>query len=164
MRTACSESLRALARLCAPVWCALLIVTAAAADPAPHPADRFAVAGISEGEAQSFLATLQGALRQHDTAGIAAVTRFPLMVNGRPGARDAQELTRYFSAIFTDRVRDAVLAAHPENLFASWRGVMIGSGIVWFAADCGTDPGCASGHPLRIIAINNKSLKAENPR
>jgi hypothetical protein len=129
--------------------------------------DRFVPSGISQDEAQAFLTRLQTAARAHDAQAIAGMTHYPLTVNGRPGPRDAARFTQAFNTIFTDKVRDAVLNAHLADLFASYRGVMIGGGQVWISAICAdakaANP-CTGERTVAIIAINNRSLTAEQPR
>lgn len=143
---------------------ALALVTALACAQGP---DRFASAGISQEEAQAFLTKLQAAVAGNDARSVAAMTQFPLTVNGRPGARDSARFVQGFDVIFNDRVRSAVLHARVENLFASYRGLMIGSGQVWISAVCAGSAGaipCAGKRTIAIIAINNRSLTAEKLR
>ena len=145
---------------------ALALVTALACAQGP---DRFASAGISQEEAQAFLTKLQAAVAGNDARSVAAMTHFPLTVNGRPGPRDSAHFVQGFDVIFNDKVRNAVLHARVENLFASYRGLMIGSGQVWIAAICARtvqrgDSLCRFKRTIAIIAVNNRSLTAEKLR
>jgi hypothetical protein len=146
-----------------PVW-ALALVTALACAQAP---ERFAPAGISPDEARVFVAKLQAAVQGNDVQAIAAMTHFPLTVNGRPGARDSARFVQGFGVIFNDKVRSAVLQARVEDLFASYRGLMIGSGQVWISGVCADRAAaspCAGKRSLAIIAINNRSLTPQKLR
>lgn len=131
-------------------------------------ADRFAVAGVSEPQATHFLEELQEAVRKGDSGAIAAMTSFPLLVNGAPGPQDAEQLRGQYLAIFNTRVRNQILHQRAAELFVNARGVMIGSGALWFAARCDAQPPtaqrCTGSREVRIIAINNTTLKAETLR
>jgi hypothetical protein len=143
---------------------ALALVTTLACAQAP---DRFAPAGISPEEAQAFLTKLQAAVRGNDVQAIAAMTHFPLTVNGRPGPRDSARFAQGFAVIFNDTVRGAVLHASVEDLFASDRGLMIGSGQVWISGICANAEAaspCAGKRAVAIIAINNRSLTPQKLR
>lgn len=147
-----------------PVLWVLALLSGLAVAQAP---DRFAPSGISQDEAQAFLTRLQAAVQGNDARAIAAMTHYPLTVNGRPGPRDAAHFTQAYNTLFTDKVRNAVLHARAEDLFASYRGLMIGSGQVWFAAICADSSAanpCTVQRTIAIIAVNNRSLTAERPR
>jgi hypothetical protein len=166
MRTQFSEAQAAGRRISGRhlIW-ALALLSALAWAGAPP--DRFAAAGISQDEAQSFLAKLQLAVQGNDARGVASMTRFPLTVNGRPGPRDPAQFAAAFLTIYNERVRAAVSHARVQDLFVSDRGVMIGSGQLWIAAICedgATAQACADRHSLAIIAINNRDLTPGRPR
>jgi len=131
--------------------CAALLSTAAGS------AEPFAAAGISSEEAAAFLRQLQGAVTAHDAAAVAALTQFPLTVNGKPGPKDAAEFAQQFDAIYTARVRAAVLTQSVDTLFANWRGIMIGRGELWIAALCddhGAPDRCRNRRIL-IVSVNS---------
>jgi hypothetical protein len=104
---------------------------------------------------RKFLQELQGAVAGHDRDQIAAMISYPLKthIGGR-----AVELSnpRHFLAHFDELLPpsslDAITAQTFAGLFANSRGVMIGSGEVWFSSVCAA-PNC-SAPPVLIIALN----------
>jgi hypothetical protein len=130
---------------------ALLLAPAAAAD------EHFAAAGISDAEASDFLRRLQSAVTVRNIPAIASVIQFPLMVNGKPGPGSRDEFSQQFDAIFTTKVRAAILTQRVDTLFANWHGIMIGRGTVWFSALCdqgGPENACPNRRIL-IVSVNN---------
>jgi hypothetical protein len=116
-----------------------------------------ATADISDADAADFLRRLQSAVTAHNVSAVAALTQFPLTVNGKAGPKSPDEFTQQFDAIFTARVRAAILTQSPGNLFANWHGMMIGRGEVWFSALCdagGAESRCKNRRIL-IVSINN---------
>lgn len=118
--------------------------------------------GLSDSEVANFLASLQDAIRSESPNQVAVLVKFPLRVGypSKPSARavrvvqvrNAAELVRRYSEIFTPEVRAAVLAQLPETLFRNWQGAMVGNGELWFTADC-MDSTC-SRRRVRAISIN----------
>ena len=105
---------------------------------------------LKDGAYAAFLTKLQTAVRADDRAAVVALVAFPLRVNsgGRSRLyRDAAAVRRDYDAIFTPRVRSAILGQRFDRLFGRDQGVMIGDGEVWF------DHVSASG-PVRIKSIN----------
>jgi hypothetical protein len=110
----------------------------------------------------NFLASLQDAIRAENPNQVAVLVKFPLRVGhpSKPSARplravkvrNAAELVRRYSEIFTPEVRAAVLAQSPDTLFRNWQGAMVGNGKLWFTGVC-LDSTC-SRHPVRVISIN----------
>ena len=133
------------------------VAFSASALPSPSEADAFAVAGVTRSEASVVLVQLQVAVAAHDAKLIAALTFFPLTVRGKAGPRNAAELERDFDAVFTDKVRSAILGQTVDELFASWRGLMIGRGEAWLVALCDNTghPGKCAKHRLLLFSINN---------
>jgi hypothetical protein len=138
-----------------PVVAGLLLPLACAA--APAPTDPFAVAGISRAEAAEFLGHLQQAVSTGDAAAVAALTRFPLTVNGRVGAANAAEFISRYESIYNERVRTAILSQSLEGMFANWKGIIVGRGEVWIAATCDGDspPGECRNRRIRVSSVNN---------
>ncbi len=120
-------------------------------------ADPFTAAGISYAEAGDLLRRLQHAVAAHDARAVAALTEFPLTVNGRRGPEDSAGLVREFTSIYNDKVSQAVLRQSVDKLFANWKGLMIGQGEVWIRATCeeGSPPGGCRDRRVRVFAINN---------
>jgi len=105
---------------------------------------------LKDGAYAAFLTKLQTAVRADDRAAVVALVAFPLRVNsgGRSRLyRHAAAIRRDYDAIFTPRVRTAILGQRFDRLFGRDQGVMIGDGEVWF------DHVSASG-PVRIKSIN----------
>jgi hypothetical protein len=125
----------------------------------------FRVTGISQTEASDFLKQLQGAVGKGDAAAVAALTHFPLLVNGKPGPRDAAEFTRDFHTLFNDRVRSAAHKASPATLFPTYRGVLIGGGTLIYGLICdgqvATSNECKGKRSVALTAIRNRSLKID---
>ena len=102
-----------------------------------------------------FLSQLQAAVRGNDRSRVVALAGLPLRVNVGGASRtyrDAQSVLADYDRIFTAKVRQAILAQRYESLFTRDKGLMIGSGEVWFDRVC-RDRNCARG-PVRILAIN----------
>jgi hypothetical protein len=110
----------------------------------------------------NFLASLQDAIRAENPNQVAVLVKFPLRVGhpSKPSARplravkvrNAAELVRRYSEIFTPEVRAAVLAQSPDTLFRNWQGAMVGNGELWFTGVC-LDSTC-SRHRVGVISIN----------
>jgi hypothetical protein len=134
----------------------LAAVSARAAAP-PAPAEPFAVAGISSAEASRVLRELQAAVAARDALAVAALTECPLIVNGKRGPTNRDRFVRDFAAIYTAKVRAAVLNQTLVGLFANSKGIMIGNGEVWIAAlcDAGTSAGGCDNRRVRVTSINN---------
>ena len=69
---------------------------------------------------------------------VAAVMAYPVraqLKGKKTTLRNAKEFIASYNLIFTPGYRDAVLAAVPHNMSASWRGIMLGEkGEVWLNA------------------------------
>jgi hypothetical protein len=104
----------------------------------------------------AFLRRLQARIRANDRAAVARLVSLPLRVNTAGGARtyrDRRSIERDYEAIFTPRVRRAILAQRPSNIFVRDQGAMIGNGEVWFSQTC-PNAACNPPGPLRITAVN----------
>lgn len=103
-----------------------------------------------------FLRRLQAKIRANDRGAVARLVALPLRVNG-PGKprtyRDRGSIERDFDRIFTPRVRQAILAQRPADIFVRDQGAMIGNGEVWFSPTC-PNSACSPPGPSRITAIN----------
>ena len=62
--------------------------------------------------------------------------------------RNRRELLNRFDAVFNRKVRAALAAQKPEDLFRNWQGFMVGRGEVWFESLADTDE-------FKLIAVNN---------
>jgi hypothetical protein len=103
---------------------------------------------------QIFVARLQQAVRANDKAWLAEHTRYPLRSFGspQPSIRDKRSFIKNYSSLIGVKVRAAVLAQDPANVFENWQGLMIGEGSynVWIR-----NAGDGPDERFQIIAINN---------
>jgi hypothetical protein len=126
-----------------------LILALPAAVVSQAQANRFQVAGIDDADSvYGFLSDLQKAVREENASRVAALASLPIEVvikkdRRRVATRD--EFIKRYPDIFDACLKRVVLATTRDQLSASWRGVMLGSGAVWFGQSHGA---------LRLIAIN----------
>jgi hypothetical protein len=115
--------------------------------PATNP---FVPAGIDNPQLVfTFLSDLQKAVAADDTGAVAGRTRFPVDVAIRKARKRLQsraELQKVYAQIFDPCLKRVVAAAKPDDLSASWRGILLGRGAIWFGAE--------PDHAIRIFAIN----------
>ena len=105
---------------------------------------------------RTFLTRLQSAVRGSDRQAVIQLIALPLRVNYASGAksyRNARSVLDDYDRIFTPQVKQAILNQRFERLFGRDRGVMIGSGEVWFDHTCRTSQ-CSPPGPVRITAVN----------
>ena len=119
---------------------------------------RFAVAGLTQEQVANFLDELQAAVRASEAERVCRLAQFPLPVHSAQPfeVRSSSDCVLNYERIFTTTVRGAILSQEVEDLFANWRGVMVGSGELWFSGICG-EPSPHDACPLvavRTIAIN----------
>lgn len=127
-----------------------------AARAAPFESQRTAKARPDDQSYEAFLSRLQGAVRTDDRRAIIELISFPLRVNFSSGSRqyrDARSVERDFDRIFTPKVKRAVLAQSPRQLFSRDIGAMVGDGELWFDHRCLT-AACSSSDAVQIIAVN----------
>lgn len=105
---------------------------------------------------QEFVRDLQRALRKDDRSWIADHMSYPVRYHGRVASviRNRSDFVRSYSGLISDRLRSAILAQQPDDVFENWQGLMIGDGThnVW-ARDT------ASGEVTRyeIVTINDSN-------
>lgn len=100
---------------------------------------------------QNFLETLKKAVADDDRAGVAGLVDYPFKthLDGKAVTiRDAAHFIDSYDRIVTAKIRKAVADQTYANLFANWRGIMIGNGEVWFSP-------LEASNKIRITAINN---------
>jgi hypothetical protein len=110
--------------------------------------------GMTDAEVRTFLIELKRAASTRDVKGMAALTKFPLRVNGKTSIKNERAFIGKYRKIIKKRVRLAIEKQPYETLFSNYQGVMIGDGELWFARVC-DQPACTSQSP-RIIAVNNQ--------
>jgi hypothetical protein len=103
---------------------------------------------------QVFVTQLQHAVRTDDKAWLAAHTRFPLRSFGsrQPSISDRPSFIKHYAALIGPKLRAAVLAQDPANVFENWQGLMIGEGLynIWIH-----NAGDGLDERYQIITINN---------
>jgi hypothetical protein len=86
-------------------------------------------------KANAFLASLKAAVKAQDKRRVAGMMQYPLLVNMSKGHTQIKTTTQFiaeYDRLFTPPIRKAIEEQTPACLFASWQGVMIGGGEVWF--------------------------------
>jgi len=93
----------------------------------------FYVNGYGYRESVEFMAEFQARVRARDREALVDVIAFPLRVNGATilVVEDREALLRRLDQVFTAETMSAILAADARRVSCSWRGIMIGHGVVW---------------------------------
>jgi hypothetical protein len=81
-------------------------------------------------EKQVIVVQLQQAVRANDKAWLAAHARYPLSYFGRGKRviRGKAAFIRNYASLSGAKLRAAILAQDPANVFENWQGLMIGEG------------------------------------
>lgn len=97
---------------------------------------QFSAAGIDDPKLVfAFLSDLQKAVATDDAAMVATLASFPVDVfirKQRRRVRSSAAFQKLYPQIFTPCLKRVIAAARREDLFANWRGVMLGQGAIWF--------------------------------
>lgn len=113
------------------------------------------IAGLDPKLAKGFLTYLKQALARGNKEAVSKLIAYPISVSLQGKKRkiaSREEFEAHYAEIVTDNVAKAVQNQSYEDLFASYKGVMIGSGEVWFSATKGPS---GKFDQYRVIAINN---------
>jgi hypothetical protein len=103
---------------------------------------------------QAFVAALQDAIRANDKTWLAGHMRYPVRYYGKRAIliRGKAQFVGHYRSIIGAKLRHAVLAQDPTDVFENWQGLMVGEGSfnIWVRND-------ADGPDLRyeIITIND---------
>jgi hypothetical protein len=127
----------------------------ASSTPAEPIADRLKTAGLEVSETTQFLDALKSQMAERNRAAVCALASYPLAVHAKEGETkiaDAATCQARYERIFNARVLDAVRKQNFDDLFANWRGVMIGDGELWFSGVC-EDRECKR-KAIKIISVN----------
>jgi hypothetical protein len=119
-------------------------------------AERLKVAGLEVSETRQFLDNLKTRTAQRDREGVCSLVSYPMTVQSKQASRTiANEAAcrGAYDSIFNSAVLSSISREHFEDLFANWRGVMIGDGAVWFGGIC-SDRQCQN-KTIKIVSINN---------
>jgi hypothetical protein len=128
-------------------------LAAPAASPAAPPAKLdFSNAGIDDPALPvRFLSDLQAAVAAGQKNTVAAMIAYPITLvdHGKKISitGPAAFLQKYDLAM-NPKVKTALAAQRPEQLFSNYQGLMIGSGEIWFG-------GRPDGRTMKIVGINN---------
>jgi hypothetical protein len=120
-----------------------------------------ALASIATGAAaqdiplkQKFVAALQDAVRADDKTWLAGHMRYPMRYYGRrtiliPGKA---WVARHYTSLVGAKLRHAVLAQDPADVFENWQGLMVGEGQynVWIR-----NTGDGLNEHYEIVTIND---------
>ncbi len=91
--------------------------------------------GYSYKASVAFFTELQKQLEAGDKKALSELVRYPLRVNGPKGAvlmvKDKAAFVKGFDRVYSASVSAAVRKEDPRNVFASSKGIMLGSGILW---------------------------------
>ncbi len=128
-------------KVCLAAGLALLLMAASRADDIPIK--------------QTFVAALQQAVRANDKGWLADHTRYPLAYYGRRKIpiQNKASFVKNYSTIIGAKLRAAVLAQDPENVFENWQGLMVGDGSynIWVR-----NAGDGLNERYQIITINDQ--------
>jgi hypothetical protein len=104
-------------------------------------------------EKQAIVMQLQQAVRANDRTWLAAHTRYPLSYfsRGKRVIRGNAAFIRNNALLLGAKLRAAILAQDPANVFENWQGLMVGEGRynVWLRDTADGEPA-----RYRIVAIN----------
>jgi hypothetical protein len=110
---------------------------------------------------RKFLQDLQHAVAGHNREQIAAMISYPLKTHIGGQAvelANPRHFLAHFDELLPQSSLDAITAQTFAGLFANSRGVMIGSGEVWFSVVCAARN--CSAPPVLIIALNPQPAAA----
>ncbi len=119
---------------------------------------RFSASGISSDAAiNDFFGKVQLYIKTNNSKELAKLIAYPMKVRGLDGKEVLQlnnnaDFVAHYDAVINERVRHTVICSTSEELSATYKGVMIGDGAVWFTEtkDKDEDPWV-----MLITRINN---------
>jgi len=91
----------------------------------------FEASGLTREKAEHFVTRLKAAVERSDRDAVANLVSYPLTFRGSQ-IPDRQSFLRDYDAVINEGVRTAIMEQRAEDLRASGRGVMLGSGELWF--------------------------------
>lgn len=115
--------------------------------------DDYTIAGFPDARVvRDFVADLQQHVRRGEARQVAGLTQFPIRINSTSGSEyipDADTLVARYEDLFRSDVVGVILKSPNRRLYCDHRGVMIGDGTLWIAAE-----GESTRPTPRIIAVN----------
>lgn len=112
-------------------------------------------AGLDLADARAFFNCLKIASKRDDKDTLSQLIRYPQRMNGRDTIRTPAAFKRAYPTIFNSKVKRAIEAQRFEDLFVSYRGLMVGSGEVWISGIVMQRAG-KTNTAIKIITINNQ--------
>ena len=106
-----------------------------------------------------FFLKIKGLILTPNQAEVADLISYPIHVKIEGNIfsfEDKRSLLEKFDSVFSSEVQEAIQLQDAKRLFKSWRGVMVGSGQLWFDQIQESD---GSNFVYRIIGINPQSIK-----
>lgn len=105
---------------------------------------------------QAFVQDLQRALRNDDRGWIADHMSYPVRYHGRVASviRSRNDFVRNYAGLVSDRLRGAILAQRPDEVFENWQGMMVGDGThnMWVR-----DTAAGDATRYEIVTINDSN-------
>lgn len=115
--------------------------------------ERFAAAGLTNGEVETFYKDFREAISAGDKKKVASLVSFPVGVMLSSGAkrtiRNKADFVKSYDQIFDDEFRQLIAKTEVTALWARWTGVAMPRGEIWFAGVGKTKPAV-----IKIITIN----------
>jgi hypothetical protein len=105
------------------------------------------VAGLTVAEVQNMIYQLKTAVTRKDRQAACRLITYPVEV-GRLKVRTVAQCKTHYNKIFTAKVTKVIQEQQFQDLFVSWRGVMMGNGEVWMQGVC-PDSNCSQ-HKLEL--------------
>ena len=113
-------------------------------------------AGLDFDEAKLFFDCLKDATKRDDKNALSRLVQYPLRIhalNGASSIATPAAFRKEYPSIFNQRVKNAIEAQRFEDVFVSYRGIMIGNGEIWISGI--TERG-RSKPTIKIISINTQ--------
>ncbi|HET8781221.1 MAG TPA: hypothetical protein VFM63_02295 [Pyrinomonadaceae bacterium] len=149
-------------RLAIGVSLLLLFVGLALAHPSGQENERFAAAGLTNGEVETFFKDFREAISAGDKKKVASLVSFPIKVtlpsDAKRTIRTKADFIKSYDQIFDDEFRQLIVKTEVTDLWARWTGVAMPRGEIWFAGVGKTKPAV-----IKIIAINGV-IRSDDPK
>lgn len=96
----------------------------------------FNSAGTTIAHAIAMADDVQNLVKAGNTKRLAKLIHYPLAVNGKKRflVKTPQQFIKDYPTIFTTNTQAVILKSCPLDLMASFRGVMMSNGMIWFEA------------------------------
>src|SRR3989339_644910 len=127
--------------------------------------NRFESSGLKEEEVKSFFLAIQNAVKNDNYSKLSKLISYPIKLLNNHGHSvkilDEKDFVENFGSKFVDsKWKNIIVQQRVDNLFSNWRGVMIGSGEIWFSGLCSNKE--CSKYEIKIIGINQSARSEYN--